>query len=157
MAAVNLPAPSGPIVIPSEPAAAILLVESNDSLRTVMANLLKKRGYRVVAAIDPQEALRIIDAQGPPDLLISQPAPELVRNLVDLQPHLRVLYLTGFSSESQTHGLAPWLAVLRRPFEPDTLLTIVQELLSNPCSCFNPCNHRKRSPSNPCTPYEPCG
>jgi DNA-binding NarL/FixJ family response regulator len=73
--------------------ATILLVEDDDTMRTVMSNLLKKRGYRVLAALDSREALRIAAAHGPPDLLISRPEPELAGHLARLRPQLPVLYL----------------------------------------------------------------
>lgn len=114
--------------------ARILLVESNDGLRTVMANLLRRQGYRVRAAIDIKEALRIADATGSPDLLISRPEPELARRLTILQPRLRILYLGGYSDAllAQDHGLPPGTGFLQRPFEPETLRERVAEILSQP-------------------------
>jgi two-component system cell cycle sensor histidine kinase/response regulator CckA len=114
--------------------ATILLVEANDGMRTVMANLLKRRGYRVLAALDSKEALRITEAQGPPDLLISRPEPELAMRLARMQPQLRVLYLGGYADGpvAQDQGLPPRTAILRKPFEPETLLATVLELLSQP-------------------------
>jgi two-component system, cell cycle sensor histidine kinase and response regulator CckA len=129
-----LPAVPDPEIRCFESGATILLVESHDGMRATTANLLKKSGYRVLAAIDRQEASRIMEAQGPPQLLISQPAPELVRHLMRVQPHLRVLYLAGQFSEldGQTHGLSPWLSVLRKPFEPEALAAAVGKLLEQP-------------------------
>jgi two-component system cell cycle sensor histidine kinase/response regulator CckA len=114
--------------------ASILLVEAHDGMRTVMANVLKKRGYRVLAALDSKEAMRITKAQGPPDLLISRPEPELAMRLARLQPHLRVLHLGGYadSPDAQDQGLPPRTAILRKPFEPEALLATVLELLSQP-------------------------
>ncbi len=114
--------------------ATILLVEDNDGMRTVMTNLLKKRGYRVLPALHPKEALRITDAQGPPDLLISRPEPELARRLAQMQPQLRVLYLGGYSDGlvAQDQGLPPRTSLLQKPFEPKTLLATVVALLSQP-------------------------
>ncbi|MGC9952030.1 MAG: ATP-binding protein [Bryobacteraceae bacterium] len=112
----------------------ILLVEANDAMRTVMSNLLKKRGYRVLAALDSKEALRTTEAQGPPDLLICRPAPELVRRLACIQPQMRVLYLGGYADglAAQDRGLPPRTLLLQKPFEPETLLATVFELLSQP-------------------------
>lgn len=104
----------------------ILLVEANDGMRTVMANILKKRGYRVVAAIDSPEALRIIEMLGLPDLLISRPEPELTMHLAHRQPNLRVLYLIG-SGDSLPAEL-PRSSFLEKPFAPEALLTRVLEL-----------------------------
>jgi two-component system cell cycle sensor histidine kinase/response regulator CckA len=112
----------------------ILLVEANDGMRTVMANLLKKRGYRVLAGIDSQEALRITEALGPPDLLISRPEPELAMRLARAQPQLRVLYLGGYldSLVAEQQGLPPRSSLLQKPFDPETFLARVLDLLSEP-------------------------
>jgi two-component system, cell cycle sensor histidine kinase and response regulator CckA len=114
--------------------ATILLVEANDGMRMAMTNLLKKRGYRVLPALHSKEALRITEAQGPPDLLISRPELELVRHLTDVQPQLRVLYLGGYVDglAAQEQGLPPRTALLQKPFEPETLLAVVLDLLSKP-------------------------
>jgi len=116
----------------------ILLVEAHDGMRTVMANLLKKRGYRVLAALHSKEALRITEAQGPPDLLISRPEPELAMRLARMRPQLRVLYLGGSADGPAAHepsheeGLPLRIFVLQKPFEPRTLLATVGDVLSQP-------------------------
>jgi DNA-binding NtrC family response regulator len=114
--------------------ATILLVEANDGMRTVMANLLKRRGYRVLPALHAKEALRIADAQGPPDLLISRPEPELAAHLARMQPQLRVLYLGGYADglAAQGQGLPPRTSLLPKPFEPEILLDAVVRSLNQP-------------------------
>jgi two-component system, cell cycle sensor histidine kinase and response regulator CckA len=104
-------------------AATILLMEQNDGLRTVVANILKKRGYRVLAAHAAADALEMAKTQGAPDLLISEPAPDLVQRLSSLQPQLRTLFLNGNSDS------AAGTATLGKPFEVETLLRKVRELL----------------------------
>jgi len=95
-------------------------------------NVLKKRGYRVLASIDSKEALRVAEAQGPPDLLIGHPRPELVRRLARLQPRLRVLFLGGYDDSpwARDQGMPPRSSMLRKPFDPETLLARVLELLA---------------------------
>jgi PAS domain S-box-containing protein len=134
LAGAHFPAPPASQTDRSCGNATILLVEAHDGMRTVMANLLKRRGYRVLAALHSKEALRITAAQGPPDLLISRPEPELAMHLARMQPQLRVLYLGGYADGpvSQEQGLPPRTAILRKPFEPETLLATVLELLSQP-------------------------
>jgi PAS domain S-box-containing protein len=95
--------------------ATILLMEQNDGLRNVVTNILKKRGYRVLAARGASDALEMATAQGPPDLLIGEREPLLAKHLASLQPELPTLALRGDS--------------LGRPFELDMLLGKVRELL----------------------------
>jgi hypothetical protein len=60
--------------------------------------------------------------QGPLDLLISEPEPDLAQDLAILQPQLRTLYLNGHSDHSG-------VATISKPFEVETLLGKVRELL----------------------------
>jgi hypothetical protein len=107
--------------VASQPAT-ILLMEQNDGLRTVMTNILNKRGYRVLAAPAPTDALEMAKTQGLPDLLISEPEPDLVKSVASLQPQLRTLFLNGHSDHAG-------VATLNKPFELETLLGKVRELL----------------------------
>jgi PAS domain S-box-containing protein len=104
------------------PPATILLMEHNDGLRTVVSNILKKRGYRVLSAGGATEALEMARTEGPPDLLISGPEPDLVERLAAVHPGLRTLFLNGHSD----HGGVP---ALSKPFEVDALVGKVRELL----------------------------
>ena len=134
LADAQLPALPPPPMDRSRDNATILLVEANDGMRTVMANLLKRRGYRVLPALHAKEALRIADAQGPPDLLISRPEPELAAHLARMQPQLRVLYLGGYADglAAQGQGLPPRTSLLPKPFEPEILLDAVVRSLNQP-------------------------
>jgi two-component system cell cycle sensor histidine kinase/response regulator CckA len=104
------------------PPVTILLMEHNDGLRTVVSNILKKRGYRVLSAGAATEALEMARTEGPLDLLIGDPEPDLVKRLAAVHPGLRTLFLNGHSD----HGGVP---VLSKPFEVDALVGKVRELL----------------------------
>ena len=121
---VYLPRAQAEAVAPQP--ATILLMEQNDGLRTVMTNILMKRGYRVLAAPAPTDALEMAKTQGPPDLLISEPEPDLVKSVADLQPQLRTLFLNGHSDHAG-------VATLNKPFELEMLLGKVRELLQTCC------------------------
>lgn len=102
--------------------ATILLMEQNDGLRTVMSNILKKRGYRVLAAGAASEALQVAKTEGPADLLIGEPEPDLVKRLTGRRTKLRTLCLDRVPEGTAT-------AILPKPFELDDLLGKVRELL----------------------------
>ena len=48
----------------------VLIAEDDESSARVLRQLLTQVGYRVTVASDGEEALRILDAEGPPDLLL---------------------------------------------------------------------------------------
>jgi two-component system, cell cycle sensor histidine kinase and response regulator CckA len=134
VAGTHFPALSVPLVDRFPGSATILLVEANDGMRTVMANLLKRRGYRVLAALHANEALRTTETHGAPDLLICRPKAELAGLLTRRHPLLRVLYLCGYGDGhvAPEQGWPPGTALLQKPFKPDALLASVVQLLSEP-------------------------
>ncbi|HXM41794.1 MAG TPA: ATP-binding protein [Bryobacteraceae bacterium] len=85
--------------------AAILLIERDEGLRTVMTNILQKRGYRVLGACGAEDALELAKTGGPLDLIICEP---------ELQTQFR------------TYAR---VAALSKPFELETLLGKVRESL----------------------------
>ncbi len=138
---IYLPRPVGefPALPASRPgggarSATILLVEADDGLRSVMVKLLQRHGYPVLAARQPREALRIAEAHAPPDLLIAGHEPEMIEHLARRQPALRVLLMGRHGDDlvARALSLPPAVSMLRKPFEPDTLLTAIEELLEQP-------------------------
>ena len=101
--------------------ATILLMEQNDGLRTVVTNILNKRGYRVLAARGASDALEMATAQGPPDLLIGEREPLLAKHLASRQPELPTLALRGGPDRARME--------LQKGTELDMLLGKVRELL----------------------------
>jgi DNA-binding NtrC family response regulator len=105
--------------------ATILLVERNDALRLAIAKLLNRHGYCVLEARESREALRFADGNESPDLLIGEFEPGLVERLEHMRPMIRVLDWGGYQEEPKGRALS-----LRKPFEPQTLLTAVRVLLA---------------------------
>lgn len=89
-------------------APALLLVEQNDGLRAVVTSILQKRGYHVLAARERQDALEIAKTQGVP-----------------------TLFLNGDSDHAGAEApkTLAGTATLNKPFEVETLLETVRELL----------------------------
>ena len=116
----------------------ILLVEDDANLRTVIARMLERFGYTVLAAANGIEALVVFDAHGKGvDLLLTDVVmpdlggPELVERLAARGVDLRVLFMSGYSDEAVTRRVAvgPRRVLLRKPFTLDVLLRAVRGLL----------------------------
>jgi two-component system response regulator RegA len=81
----------------------LLLIDDDESFRAVLARSLTRRGFRVVAAAGPEEALACCAAQPPAfvvlDLnLAGQSGLNLIQPLLALAPATRILILTGYAS-----------------------------------------------------------
>jgi CheY-like chemotaxis protein len=96
------------------------------------------RGYTVVAAPGPSEALAAARAEAAPiDVLVTDVVMpgmngrELALALSTRVPGLRVLYMSGYTDAAITQQgiLEPGTAFLSKPFTPDALARKLREVL----------------------------
>ncbi len=131
-------APAPAIAEPKPPAASharILLVEDNAAVSRVTAAMLKAGGYAVDIVSNATDAVRVWREE-PRDLLVTDVAMpdisgvKLVEMLRSEHPELRVLFVTGYSSEQLGADLPPsQVSVLTKPFRHAELLAKVKALL----------------------------
>jgi PAS domain S-box-containing protein len=144
---VYLPLAEGEVVQARSPSASpanlrgsqtILLVEDEDQVRTVACNILKRKGYRVLEAQSPGEALLLSERHsGTIDLLLTDvvmpqmSGPELARRLSTLRPTMKVLCMSGYTDDAVVrHGaVESGIVFLQKPFTPDTLTRKVRDAL----------------------------
>ncbi len=116
----------------------ILLVEDEDVVRRLAAQVLGSQGYRVVEASSGPEALAKAEALGGPiDLLLTDvvmsgmSGRELAEQLVARRPGLRVLYMSGYTEDAVLrHGVFQnRVAFLGKPFSPPALIHKLREVL----------------------------
>ena len=81
----------------------VLIVDDEESIRTFAERVLRDEGYKTVVAANGQAALNLFEEQGSFDLLLTDlmmpgiRGDELARRLRQIDPELKVLYLTGYS------------------------------------------------------------
>ena len=114
------------------------MVEDEEGLRSLMESLLKHLGYQVTSAANGGEALLLIEERGlKPDLVItdvvmpSMSGRQLVERLRRGQPHLKVLYMSGYTDDTIVHHgvLKPDAPFLQKPFNVQGLGAKVREVL----------------------------
>src|SRR5499427_4405068 len=119
----------------------ILLVEDDEAVRELTETVLKSYGYNVLVAEEAAHAQKLSDTPGREIALVltdvvmpTMSGRELVRRLTDKHPHLRVLYMSGYTDNVITSGgvLEPGLAFLQKPFTPASLARKVREVLDAP-------------------------
>ncbi|HWN10413.1 MAG TPA: PAS domain S-box protein [Pyrinomonadaceae bacterium] len=119
----------------------ILLVEDEELVRDLAAELLETTGYEVLTAANGIEALRkCTEYVGQIDLLITDVVMpqmggrELAERLVELRPHTRVLYMSGYTDDAIVrHGvLDDQMSFIQKPFSLDLFALRVSELLLQP-------------------------
>jgi two-component system cell cycle sensor histidine kinase/response regulator CckA len=146
---MRFPASPVPIeVVPSSPAApltadlhgteTILVVEDEDTVRTLTANVLKNAGYSVIEAAGPAAALQMAErSKSAIHLLLSDvimpgfDGVELSKRFRKSHPHTPVLFMSGYSDDTMAHhGLTvDQYQLLAKPFTTTNLLQKVREAL----------------------------
>jgi two-component system cell cycle sensor histidine kinase/response regulator CckA len=109
----------------------VLLVEDEDSLRTLVSDLLEQNGYKVLTATCGAHALEVVEKyDGPIHLLLSDVVmpgmggPALAKKLAVVRPETRVLFMSGYNEfhASGSSNLPPDIQILQKPFSHDTLI-----------------------------------
>jgi two-component system cell cycle sensor histidine kinase/response regulator CckA len=142
---VYLPQIQGRAETAGDPAAAlgrgghetVLLVEDEETLRQLLAQVLATLGYAVLAAESGEEALRLVSRQpGPIHLALTDvvlpgiDGCELARRLAGEHPETRTLFMSGHDSEELLrHGLSPGTRLLQKPFTPRELACELRAVL----------------------------
>jgi two-component system cell cycle sensor histidine kinase/response regulator CckA len=116
----------------------ILLVDDEESLRKLTADVLAERGYTVLSAGDGIQALEIARSYIEPiHLLLTDLAmprlggPALARYMAHLRPETRVLFMTGHAErDTASQGALPaGTEALQKPFNKDSLIRQVRQAL----------------------------
>jgi len=141
VAAVPAGKPARPTPTPSaRKDEAILVVEDNDGVREYAIEVLEQLGYRVLAATNAKEALRLLSNDKHVDLLFTDVVlPGAITGRVladqakDMRPDLRVLYTTGYTRNAIVHQgrLDPDVHLLNKPYTQQALARKVRDLLDS--------------------------
>ncbi|QXE90865.1 PAS domain S-box protein [Geomonas subterranea] len=116
----------------------ILLVEDNQMIREVAADLLASFGYRVLVAETPSRALELaateeqgIDLLATDVIMPEMTGPELYEKLQERHPALPVLYISGYTNTvvPQDEKLRQEAIFLAKPFTLEQFMARINEML----------------------------
>jgi two-component system cell cycle sensor histidine kinase/response regulator CckA len=116
----------------------ILLVEDDESVRELLGQILRRRGYRILDASNPGEALLISEQhEGAIDLLISDivmphmSGGQLASRLRRESPRLKVLLMSGYPEDTlKDRGeYDREQFFVKKPFEPAEVTSLVRTIL----------------------------
>jgi two-component system, cell cycle sensor histidine kinase and response regulator CckA len=118
----------------------ILLVEDDEVIRSLVRDVLADSGYTVLVASSGAEAITVSNNRpGPINLLLtdvvmpSMSGPESATVLLTARPEMKLLYISGHSSDTITqHGVPGSSAqLLKKPFTPESLSRKVRDVLDS--------------------------
>lgn len=115
----------------------ILLAEDDQIMRRVTKKMLEEHGYKVIEADGGQSALHVIRADHTRiDLLLTDvvmkgmSGPELVLQLMDSHPEMKVVYMSGYTGELiANQGVDSGIRLLEKPFTRASLLQVIDAAL----------------------------
>ena len=113
----------------------VLLVDDEELVRTSTADMLSDLGYIVIEAVSGEDALKLVNAGEPIDLLVTDhlmpgiSGTDLARELRTVRPKLPVLLVSGYADRE---GVDPDLPRLAKPFRKSELATSIAQLTSCP-------------------------
>jgi PAS domain S-box-containing protein len=117
----------------------VLVVEDDTAVRMLTCKVLERHGYRVAAATNGAEALRLIAAYPDPIQLVITDVvmpelggTELAARLRRMYPELAFLFMSGYTEDELVRrGVADGqMLLLEKPFSPATLKRRVREALA---------------------------
>lgn len=136
-----VPGAATPGVVPPGAPATVLAVDDESTVLALARDLLELSGYRVLTARNGEEALRVFrEHQARVDLVLldlTMPVMgglECFRQMRALDPRVRVVISSGFSSESSAAEMLREGAVdyLAKPYDIQVLAKVVREALAKP-------------------------
>ncbi len=134
---IVIPTEAGPIAGGTE---TILVVEDDESVRSIVVDMLSDLGYRVLKAKDAQSALVVIESGIPIDVLFTDvvmPGPlrstELAKKASDRLPAITVLFTSGYTDNAIVHGgrLDEGTHLLSKPYTREALARKIRQVLSD--------------------------
>jgi PAS domain S-box-containing protein len=136
--AVEAPRPEPARIEPARGSETVLLVEDEEAVRRLAGEVLRTRGYAVLEARHPGEALLLGERHpGPIQLLVTDVVMpqmggrELAERLRTARPELRVIYMSGYTGDVAVlrEVAETGERLLAKPFRPDDLVARVRAIL----------------------------
>jgi CheY-like chemotaxis protein len=117
-------------------ATTVLVVEDDPAIRALLADVLEDEGYRVAVAADGAAAIDLLEQYAPPPdhlclVLLDVMTPRVdgcgvLRRLAELGAYVPVVALSASEQALMAAAQAGARVTLRKPFDLDRLLTIVE-------------------------------
>ncbi len=124
------------LVAAAEGAEKILLIEDDEDLRALFAEVLRKAGYAAIECADARNARESLVREDSIDLVVTDVVmpgmggPQFVKWARGVRPRMRVLYVSGYTgSELDARPLEKGSRLLEKPFTAARLLYAVNEAL----------------------------
>jgi len=119
----------------------VLVVEDDQKVQATVIEMLSELGYHVLKADNADQALVVLSSGVHVDLIFTDvvmpgtlKSPEMARRAVTMQPHVRVLFTSGYTQNAIVHGgrLDPGVELLSKPYSREDLAFKLRQMLGSP-------------------------
>jgi len=113
---------------PSGPAKLVLLVDDDESVRTVLGEQLRELGFHVDEVSNGHSAIERLKSNGSYDVLLTDFAMpgmnglDTIRHAIQERPSLRTLLMTGYADERSVSHVRENVPIIRKPINVRDLL-----------------------------------
>jgi two-component system cell cycle sensor histidine kinase/response regulator CckA len=127
-----------PLPAPEGGTETLLIVEDQEAVRSLMTEILRDAGYRVLESGSAEEAMAVGQAErGTIHLVLTDvvlprvSGPALVQDLRRARPGLPVVLMSGYAAETagRLEELGAGVLYIQKPFAADALLRVVRQAL----------------------------
>jgi len=107
---------------------AVLLVDDDDAVRTVLGEQLREMGFRVDSVADGSSAIERLQGSTAYDVLLTDFAMpginglDTIRSAMIERPDMRFLLMTGYADEDAVAAVRETVSVIRKPINMDELM-----------------------------------
>ena len=109
----------------------LLLADDNEDIRTLFKDLFEDQGYRIIEAVDGEDAIKkFTESKNTPDLLVldvmmpKKNGKEVYYEIKKIRPDIKALFISGLSTEAinEIGLLAEGASFISKPYLPSDLL-----------------------------------
>lgn len=135
---IEMPVEEKQIVKAEKSLETILVVDDEELVRKIAVDVMTQQGFKVLEAASAIEALKLCEQTGEKvDLILTDlvmpkmNGPELVRKMAARNPHVRVVYMSGYTDDAVGHieTLEANEVFVQKPFMPKSLIGAVKDAL----------------------------
>lgn len=134
----ELPASSDQSGIHRASGETVLVVEDEPVVRSVITELLRDEGYRIMEATDGPSGLQILNTEIRIDLLVTDiglpgmNGREFADYAREVRPDLKILFVTGYAQNAALAGgfLKPGMELITKPFDVDKFSQRVRDMVA---------------------------
>lgn len=121
----------------------ILLIEDDENVLSVTAEMLRSMGYKVLEAQSEEKAVEVAkNTEEKIDLILTDvvipgiKAPALTVKIKKLHPEAQILFMSGYTENAVAHHgiIYPGVNFIQKPFSPEQLHSKIQEVLKKQSS-----------------------